>query len=116
MSHKQEAEIMRLRMELVNAFHRIEDLENQVDATCGDIKQGYIPALTKGSVIFLEALPQARWRVHEWTPDSVFPPIEYPTKRLAAARVLQLLQVGPVAPQTHPEEVCIGSIETEAAG
>lgn len=49
--------------------------------------------------------------VHVWTVDGVAPPTTYPTKRLAAARVLQLMGLGPVAPQDHPEEVCIGSVE-----
>lgn len=56
--------------------------------------------------------PDGFW-VHCHTEDGVAPPTRYPTKRLAASRILQLLGVGPVAPQDHPEEVCIGHIKTE---
>jgi hypothetical protein len=45
--------------------------------------------------------------VHEHSGDSVWPSTDYPNKRLAAARLLQLLGIGPVAPQAHPESVCI---------
>lgn len=47
---------------------------------------------------------------------NVWPPTEKPTARAIVARLSQLLEIGPVAPQTTPEEVCIGSVEytTEA--
>lgn len=51
--------------------------------------------------------------IDEETPDSVMPQTHKATAREAIARVMQLLQVGPVAPQTWPEEVCIGFIETK---
>lgn len=50
------------------------------------------------------------YSVHHHTADSVAPSSSYPDKRLAAARVLQLLHVGPVAPQSHPETACIGTV------
>jgi translation initiation factor 2 alpha subunit (eIF-2alpha) len=53
------------------------------------------------------------FEVHSHTPDGIGPPSSYLTKQKAAARVLQLLGVGPVAPQTWPEEVCVGSVSTE---
>ena len=53
------------------------------------------------------------WEVHFHTIDGVAPPSSYPTKRLAAARVLQLLGIGPVAPQDHPEDVCVGYVAKE---
>lgn len=53
--------------------------------------------------------------VYEQTKDSVSPYIKYPNARLAAARILQLLGVGPVAPQDHPESVCIGEIDYKSA-
>lgn len=62
----------------------------------------------------------AEFIVHAWDgPDGEFgpgvgPPTSYPTLRKAAARLLQILHVGPVAPQMHPEEACIGSITTAA--
>lgn len=52
-----------------------------------------------------------RYEVHVWTVDGVAPPSTYDTKRQAAARLLQLLKIGPVRPQTWPEEVCIGYVE-----
>jgi hypothetical protein len=53
------------------------------------------------------------YEVHEWSATGVAPPTSYPTKRLAAARVLQLLGIGPVAPQDHPESICVGFVETD---
>jgi hypothetical protein len=58
----------------------------------------------------------AGFEVHEHSPTDVAPPSVYPTRRLAASRVLQLLGIGPVAPQSHPEEVCIGYVEAERDG
>jgi len=58
----------------------------------------------------------AEFIVHDWTGTSwqngagVAPAHDYPTLRKAAARLLQLLGTGPVAPQTWPERVCIGEI------
>lgn len=52
--------------------------------------------------------------VHSWSGNDakhgpgVGPPNGYPTLRKAGARLLQLLGVGAVAPQTWPEEVCVG--------
>lgn len=50
------------------------------------------------------------WGVYWHNAQSVGPTVRYPTKRLAAARILQLLGIGPVAPQDHPESICIGEI------
>lgn len=41
------------------------------------------------------------------------PRVGYPTARAAAARVLQLMHVGPVAPQTWPETAQIGILTEE---
>jgi len=38
---------------------------------------------------------------------SSFPHTRYPNRRAAASRVLQLLGIGPVAPQIHPEKICV---------
>jgi hypothetical protein len=43
---------------------------------------------------------------------NVWPTTVKPNAREAVARLMQLLQIGPVAPQIKPEKVCIGSIET----
>lgn len=55
------------------------------------------------------------YSVHEHTKNGVAPPSDYPDKRSAAARLLQLLQIGPVAPQYYPEEVYIGIIDYKSA-
>ncbi len=49
------------------------------------------------------------YSVHHHSVGGVAPPTNYATPRLAASRLLQLLGVGPVGPQDHPEEVCISS-------
>jgi hypothetical protein len=41
---------------------------------------------------------------------NVWPTTEKATARLIVARLSQLLAIGPVAPQTTPEEVCIGGV------
>ena len=41
---------------------------------------------------------------------NVWPPTEKATARLVVSRLLQLLEIGPVAPQTEPERVCIGEV------
>ena len=51
--------------------------------------------------------------IHRWSLDSVSPSHDYTDARKAAARVLQLLGIGPVAPQTWPEVACIGHIKYE---
>ena len=53
------------------------------------------------------------YSIHAHTADGVAPPSTYPNRRLAAARLLQLLGIGPVAPQSHPEDVCVGTITRE---
>jgi hypothetical protein len=58
-------------------------------------------------------LKEGVWTVHDWRPDSVSPPTGYPTKARAAARVLQLLQLGPTAPQDYPETIEITKASKE---
>lgn len=41
--------------------------------------------------------------------DDVHPTINKPNRRAAVGRLLQLLDLGPVAPQREPERVCIGA-------
>lgn len=72
------------------------------------IKASYYPTFARGGVFVTE--DGEGWTVHQWTSESVAPPVTYPTKREAASRILQLLHIGPVAPQTWPEEACISSI------
>jgi hypothetical protein len=51
------------------------------------------------------------YSIHEHMIDGVAPPTVKPDKRSVAARLLQLLQIGPVAPQYYPQEHCIGTFE-----
>lgn len=51
------------------------------------------------------------YSIHEHMIDGVSPPITKPNKRDVAARFLQCLGVGPVAPQHHPEKICCGVIK-----
>jgi hypothetical protein len=46
--------------------------------------------------------------------ESVYPHTQKATAREVVARLMQLMEIGPVAPQTYPERVCIGFTETEA--
>jgi len=57
----------------------------------------------------------AEFIVHRWSPGGVGPTSAYPTVRAAASRLLQLLHIGPVAPQTWPEEACIGTVKEGTA-
>lgn len=55
------------------------------------------------------------YSIHEHMIDGVAPPTLKPNKREVAARLLQLLGIGPVAPQDFPEEICVGEIEYKSA-
>lgn len=59
--------------------------------------------------------PDGTYTIHQHTKDSVYCPTEKKTAREVAARILQLLEVGPTAPQDWPEEVCIGEIDYKSA-
>lgn len=54
------------------------------------------------------------YELHIHDRDNVHPVIKYPNKRQVASRLLQLFNIGPVAPQTHAEEVEIGSVEFDS--
>jgi len=54
------------------------------------------------------------FEVHEHNSTGVAPMSTYPTKELAAARLLQIMGIrDPINPQSWPEEVQIGYIETD---
>lgn len=55
------------------------------------------------------------YSIHEHMKDGVAPLCIKPDKRGIAARLLQLLHIGPVRPQDYPEEVCIGEIDYKSA-
>lgn len=47
------------------------------------------------------------YSIHVHSKNGVAPMVTKPNKRSVAARLLQLLQIGPVAPQDYPEEICV---------
>jgi hypothetical protein len=54
------------------------------------------------------------WSIyHLDSKGNVWPTTVKRSAREVVSRLMQLLEIGPVAPQTFPEEVCIGSISTE---
>lgn len=55
------------------------------------------------------------YTIHEHTKDSVYPPVTKKNLRETASRLLQLFNIGPVAPQDYPEQVCVGEIELQPA-
>lgn len=57
-------------------------------------------------------LPNGRFGVYSQSAGGAGPLTEYNTKRQAAARLLQLMETGPVAPQTWPERIEIGYVRT----
>jgi hypothetical protein len=56
------------------------------------------------------------WTLREMTNDSVMPPCDKGTKREIASRLLQVMEIGPVAPQSFPEEICINMINDKQVG
>lgn len=81
-----------------------------------DIKQETFERIKNARRVWIVEECGADFVVHTWSgPDAQYgpgvgPPHEYPTLRKAAARLLQVMEVGAVAPQTWPENVCIGSV------
>jgi len=49
--------------------------------------------------------------VEEDDEGNITPTTTKPTRREAVSRLMQLMNIGPVAPQTDPENICIGTIE-----
>jgi hypothetical protein len=86
------------------------------DETITQIKQETFDVFKTSRAVYFIEERGAEFIVHQWTGDEaqhgpgVGPPSSYPTLRKAASRLLQLLGTGPVAPQTWPEEVCIGTV------
>ncbi len=81
-----------------------------------EIKQATFISLKGSRQVWMIEESGAEFIVHRWTGQGwkhgagVAPPSSYPTLRKAASRLLQLLETGPVAPQTYPESVCVGSV------
>lgn len=72
-----------------------------------EIKRNHCEMLIAAEQVIAIARTAEGYEIHQWTTDSVMPTVGYPTARLAASRMLQLLGIGPVAPQTHPETIGI---------
>lgn len=75
------------------------------------IKSEHYEANRHKEIISIVREDNGQFGIYQQTERSVSPYIKYPTARLAAARALQLLNIGPVAPQYKPEEIQC-SIET----
>ena len=91
------------------------------EETVAEIKQETFEIFKGSRRVWIVEERGGEFVVHRWMgPDwqhgmGVGPPHEYPTLRKVAARLLQLFEIGPVSPQTWPEETCIGTIATEDA-
>lgn len=63
---------------------------------------------------WIVAETESGYEVHEWSESGVAPAVTYPVAELAAARLLQLMDIHhAVRPQNWPESVCIGFAETQ---
>jgi hypothetical protein len=82
-----------------------------------EIKQEHFEKFKHSRQVWLIEERGAEFIVHQWHGEGwqngagVAPATSYPTLRKATARLLQLLGIGPVAPQTWPEDICVGSVE-----
>lgn len=88
------------------------------DGIIAEIKQETFDIFKGSPHVWIIEERGAEFIVHSWSGpghihgSGVGPPGSYPTLRKAAARLLQLLHVGAVAPQTWPEDVCINLTST----
>lgn len=82
-------------------------MDQQIDLEVAQIMAGNLASF-HGKRMIAIVEEGGKFIVHRHTSDSVCPPTTYKNEREAAARVLQLLQVGPVWPQTWPEDARIG--------
>ena len=86
------------------------------EAEIAEIKRETFDKFTDSRQVWIIEERGADFIVHQWHGgdwqhgSGVAPPTVYPTLRKAAARLLQLLGTGPVAPQTWPEDICVGSV------
>ena len=85
-----------------------------MDAEVERIKDEHYANLRKRNVIMIEQSDYG-YRMHQWSPDGVAPQSDYDTPHEAAARALQLLGIAePIAPQSWPEQVQIGTINGQS--
>lgn len=92
------------------------DVTGGPDEEIAQIKRETFERLRTARQLWIIEERGAEFIVHQWTGAEwkngagVGPPTGYPTLRKAAARLLQLLGTGAVAPQTWPEDIGIGNV------
>ena len=86
-----------------------------VDEEIEAIRWENLKRITKARRTIMVVEIDGKFEVHDHSPTGIAPCSEYESKQKAAARVLQLLHIGPVAPQTWPEIACIGNVTTGEA-
>ena len=69
--------------------------------------------LGRGKHRFLLIYMGDHWTLREMDKANVYPPCDKKTKREIASRLLQVMKVGPVAPQIGPEEHRVTIINDE---
>ena len=85
--------------------------EEKIAAEIEDIRRENFKRIARAHRTLMIVEIDGQFEVHDHTPNGIGPTSTHLSKRAAAARMLQLLKTGPVAPQTWPEEVCIGSVD-----
>lgn len=83
----------------------INDMDDEIKEIAQENREGWV-----GLSLVAIVERGGKFEVHQHSVDGVAPVSKYKTARLAVSRVAQLLKTGPIAPQTHPEKVCIGKI------
>lgn len=89
------------------------------DEEIADIKRETFDRLKVSRRVWIIEENGADFMVHQWSGlnseygPGVAPQSNYPTLRRAASRLLQIMHTGPIAPQTWPEEVCIGAVSLQ---
>jgi len=82
--------------------------------TLEEIKDNNYEFFRNSPIIVIQEMSDGTFTLHRWSKESVFPTHEYKTAREAVSRILQLLSIGPVAPQIRTEETCIGEVHVES--
>lgn len=124
-AEKAEAENARLRADYAKTLERLQDICERAGCPAGinrldfiehkliGAKASRLPVTDPGGTMqkfTLEQRADGCWHITHEKGESIYPTTSYDTPRKAASRLLQLLDIGPVAPQTHPERVCIGEV------
>lgn len=85
----------------------------EIDAELEQMRKGHYQRFARADRVHFIVEIGGHIEVHQHTPNGIAPPSTYNHKRQAVARVMQLMQTGMVAPQTWPEEVCIGFVQSD---